>query len=173
MLKKMIVLLVLLFSNYTFSQFHYFYFGGGKSEPERLKYHDKYYDANPRGLKQFVEETEMSDELKGDLKEQIKKISNKKITSKIFTYGGFGTGAGIMINEVMTTEDGETYNKTNLFKGLGVALAGAIIGYIISPKNKDYYEFVNTFNEKQNDKINFSLKVDYDRQMNYGFVMSF
>lgn len=28
-------------------------------------------------------------------------------------------------------------------------------------------------NKKQNDKINFSLKVDYDRQMNYGFVMSF
>lgn len=174
MQKIIIVLLLTLFSSHSYSQFHHFYFGGSKDVIKGIKYQDKYYSSSPRGLKQFIEETEMSSELKNNLSEQARKIANKRTISGVLVYGGFAVGGGIMFNEVLSKKEGEEVKASTLFKGLGIAAIGGILNLIISPNRKDYFDFINTFNEGQNgDKLKLSLKVDYDKQMNYGVVLSF
>lgn len=174
MLKKIIILFIILFSNYSFSQFYYFYRGHSENVITGFKYKDNYYDASPNGLKKFISETEMSSDLKNNLTEQTKKIKTNQIISDIAFFGGFGAGAGIMINEGLNREEGEQMKSSTLFTGLGVAALGGIINLIIKPKKKDYFNFINTFNNgKEEEKIKVGLKIDYTEQMNYGIAISF
>lgn len=174
MKKIIIVLLLTLMPSYSYCQFHYFYFGGGNNGYSELRYQDKYYTVNPRGLKQFIAETEMPNELKTDLTQQAKKIANKKTISKVAGYGLFLTGAGIMLNEGLSKKEGEEMKSATLFKGLGIAALGGVLHLVIAPGKKDYFNFINKFNEgKNDDKLKLCLKVDYDKQMNYGLALSF
>lgn len=173
-LKKGIIILFILFSNYSFSQFYYFYKGNSENVITGFKYQDNFYDASPKGLEKFINETEMSNELKKDLFEQTKKIRKNQTISSIAFYGGFAVGAGIMTNEALSTGEGEKMKTSTLFTGLGVAVLGGIINWIVKPKKKDYFHFINTFNNDQKEsKIDLSLKIDYLDQMNYGIVLSF
>ncbi|GIZ08851.1 hypothetical protein [Flavobacterium sp. UMI-01] len=174
MLKKVIIIVFFLFSNYSFSQFHHYYFANSKGSIAGIKYQDKYYSSSSSGLKKFINETEMPDELKNNLNEQARRIATKNIVSGILVYGGFALGGGIMFNEVVNKKDGENPESATLFKGLGIAVLGGVFNFIISPKRKDYFNFINTFNENQNgDKLKVSLKIDYSKQLNYGISMSF
>ena len=174
MLKKGLLILFIFTCNYSFSQFYYFYNGGSGNNLKGFKYQDNYYDVNPKGLKLFINETSMSDEMKSELSNQIKKISSNKTIADVALYGGFGLGAGIMINEALSTEDGEQMKSSTLFTGLGVFALGGIIHLIVGPKKKDYYNFINTFNKgNTEDKIDIALKIDYSQQMNYGIAITF
>lgn len=156
-LKKGIIILFILFSNYSFSQFHYFYKDNFANGISGIKYQDNFYDVNAKGLEKFINETEMPTELKKDLFEQTKKIRKNQTISSIALYGGFAGGAGIMINEALNPSDGGKMKSSNLFMGLGVAVLGGIINLIVKPKIKDYFHFVNTFNNNnlQESKIDF------------------
>lgn len=173
-LKKGIIILFILFSNYSFSQFYYFYRGNVENVFTSFQYQDNFYDASPKGLQKFIDETEMSSELKKDLVEQTKKIRTNQTISSIAFYGGFAAGAGIMINEALSTGNGEQMKSSTLFTGLGVAALGGIINLIVKPKKKDYFTFFNTFNNDQKEKkIHVSLKIDYLEHLNYGIALSF
>lgn len=169
-----LIMLFMLTSNYSFSQFHYFYKGGSENEVTGFKYNDNYYDASPAGLKKFINEVEMADGVKADLTAQAKNISRNDLIATISLYGGFGVGAAIVINEGLNKKEGEHMKASTAFTGLGIAALGGIINWIVNPKRKDYYNFVNTFNNGKNqEKIKFGLKIDYDKQMNYGLVIAF
>ena len=172
-LKNAMILVFLLVSNASFSQFYYFYRGNSENVVTGFKYQDNYYDASPKGLKKFISETQMSDMLKADLTAQTKKMSTNQTISNIALYGGFGVGAGIMINEATSKSDGEQFKSSTLFTGLGVAALGGILNWIIKPKKKDYYNFINTFNNGTKEKIEVGLKIDYSKQMNYGITIAF
>ncbi|RKE91901.1 hypothetical protein [Ichthyenterobacterium magnum] len=173
-IKKGIFILFILISNYSFSQFYYFHRGNSENVIIGFKYQDNYYDASPKGLKKFINEVEMSNNLKNDLLNQANKIKTNKTISDIAFYGGFGAGAGIMISEALSVDDGEQMKSSTLFTGLGVAALGGIINWIIKPKKKDYYNFINTFNNgKKENKIKVGFKIDYTEQMNYGIAISF
>lgn len=173
-LKKLMILLILFISNYSFSQFYYFYRGHSENVVTGFKYQDNYYDASPSGLTKFISETDMSSDVKQDLIAQTKKIKTNKIVSDVAMYGGFGIGAGIMINEALTVEEQEQMSSSTLFTGLGVVVLGGIINLITKPKKKDYFNFINTFNNgKQAAKIDIGLKIDYSEQLNYGIAISF
>lgn len=174
MLKKFLLLICLCTFNYSFSQFYYFYNGGSGSDVNGFKYQDNYYDVNPKGLKLFTSETTMSDEMRTELSKQLKKISTNNTIANVALYGGFGIGAGIMINEALSKENGEQFKSSTLFTGLGVFALGGIINLIVGPKKKDYYNFINTFNKgTSEDKINIALKIDYSQQMNCGIAITF
>lgn len=169
-----LILLLVLLSNYSFSQYHYFYTGTSESVLTGFKYNDNYYDASPSGLKKFVSEVEMPEELKNQLTQQAEKISRNDLISDIALYGGFGVGAAIVINEGLSKKEGEHMKASTAFKGLGIAALGGIINWIVSPKRKDYYNFLNTFNNGKNEeKIKFGLNITYDKQMNYGIAINF
>lgn len=169
-----LMLLLVFLSNYSFSQYHYFYTGTSDSVLTGFKYNDNYYDASSSGLKKFVSEVEMPEELKSELTQQAKKISRNDLISDIALYGGFGVGAAIVINEGFNKKEGEHMKTSIAFKGLGIAALGGIVNWIASPKRKDYYNFVNTFNKWRNEeKIKFGLHITFDKQMNYGVAINF
>lgn len=172
--KTGIVIVFLLISNYSFSQFFYFDRGTSEKVVKGFTYQDNYYDTSPNGLKKFISETEMSESLKKDLSAQANIMAKNKTISDIALYGGFGIGAGIMINEALSKSDGEQYNSGTLLAGLGVALLGGVVNWIVKPKIKDYYNFVNTFNNGNKEhKIKVGLKIDHKEQMNYGITLAF
>ncbi len=173
-LKKYTWLLCTFVSGLIYAQDYQFY----EVRSENLvgfEYMDKYYEANPKGMMKFIEENEMPETLRQDLTAQVDRIRTKRTLSDITFWGGLAAGAGIMINEAVTVEEGEQMSTGTLFTGLGVFAASGLVNWLfIKPKRKDYYNFVNTFNEQvEKNKIKIGFKLNWDQGPNYGLVISF
>lgn len=179
-LKKFILLLFIFSANYSFSQFNTIpiYYGGGNDGFSQFVYNNQYYDRNPRGLKKFLEEAEMTDDLRKDLSAQLKKIYKKKAVSfsgEVVALTGFVLFGSNVVSGSSESKSSEEKKLTNVGRaGLVMFLSGIAVKFITSPRKKDYLKFVNTFNSKEKEKpIIISLKVDYDRQTNFGLAMTF
>ena len=176
--KRFVLLLFIFSANYSFSQFNAIpmYYGGGNDGFSQFVYNNQYYDRNPRGLKKFLEETEMTDDLRKDLSAQLKSINKKKAVSfsgEVVALTGFVLFGSNVVSA--SNESSEEKKMTNVGRaGLVMFLSGIAVKFITCPRKKDYLKFVNTFNSKEKDKpIIISLKADYDRQTNFGLAITF
>ncbi len=176
--KRFILLLFIFSANYSFSQFNTIpmYYGGGNDGFSQFVYNNQYYDRNPRGLKKFLEETEMTDDLRKDLSAQLKNIYKKKAVSfsgEVLALSGFVLFGSNVVSG--SSESSGEKKLTNVGRaGLVMFLSGIAVKFITCPRKKDYLKFVNTFNSKEKDKpIIISLKADYDRQTNFGLAITF
>jgi len=174
-MKQIILTFTILLSTISYSQIpvHHYYVGSSE-EYDSFQYKNQYYEARPRGLKTFLDENEMDADLKIILTKKMKKIRNRDLISNISGWGLWATGVGIVFNEAFSKNKEESgLNSSTIFKGLGVAVIGALLKEFIRPKNKHYNDFVNTFNRKQSDKIKYDIGFNYDENLNFGLTISF
>lgn len=176
-LNRLILILFVFSANYCFSQFNTIpiYYGGNDGFSQFV-YNNQYYDRNPRGLKKFLEDAEMTDDLRKDLTAQLKSINKKKAVSfsgEVVALTGFILFGSNVISA--SNDSNEEKKLTNVGRaGLAMFLSGIAVKVIAGPHKKDYLKFINTFNAKEKEKpIIISLKVDYDRQTNFGLAMTF
>lgn len=174
-MKKIILLLTIIFSVKSYSQIPIFHnHGGGTEKYNSFLYKYQYYEARPSGLKTFLNENEMDPKLKITLTEKMQRIRNRDLISKISGWGLWITASGIMLNEGFSKyKQGKNLNGSTLVTGLGVAILGGLLKEFIRPKDKHYNDFINTFNRKESEKIKFDITCNYNESLNFGLAVSF
>lgn len=172
--KKIIYFFTLFISIQSFSQFHTMNVWTPSSGISGFEYNGLHYEANPKGMTKFLNETEISDDLKNKLQNQIKRIKKKKNISDVFLYSGMGVGLGIFANQgIKALDDDDEMDSSQLFLGLGIFALGGTMKWAIMPKKKDYYEFFNTFNSKHKKKIiEVGVTINYSDKMNCGIAVT-
>ena len=155
---------------------HYYNYGSKSIDFDGFKYKNQYYETKPRGLKTFINDNEehFSPELTSILTKKMKTIRTKDLVSNIVGWGLWGTGGIMMMNAALNQK--ETNGKIDggpILKGFGVAIIGALIKEFVRPKQRHYYDFINTFNRKHKQRIRLEVTLNHNENLNFGVAMSF
>ena len=177
---KLLFLFVLFMSNTLFSQIEPINIGVWDEILDGFKYNDVVYKTKSKDLKRFINDIEMSKQLKENLFAQYHVIKVKERISKGFFYGGLGASVYFFIDGSIDSNkyysQSETYNNVfqkGVVKALSVGVIGTVVHLLVKPKKKHYLNFINSFNKEYHHNVSVNFKLNYTKQFNYGLVVSF
>lgn len=120
-----------------------------------FQYKSIYYEKSVRGLNQFLEQNsqDFDSETLAKLESIAAKIKKKRKKAIIW---GIAGGAFLVVGPVLigTANDIDMMGVYAIITSVG-ALGGLAGGLIVSPKDRDYYEFINTINSSSKNKVGF------------------
>ena len=161
MKKLLLVLVTLIFSLPTLAE-------SDKSTVENFKKSEQ--------VKEFFENNKesFSPELESILIKKAKNIRTKNTLGQVVGWSSYITGGIIMFDAVLAGQDENgKYDTSTALKGFGIAALGMVIKELIRPKNRHYYDFINTVNRENNKKINIEVTMNYHRNLNFGLALNF
>ena len=168
-------------TNTLFSQIEPINIGVWDEILDGFKYNDVIYRTKSKDLKRFIDNVEMSKQLKENLFAQYDIIKVKERISKGFFYGGLGATVYFFIDGVLDANNygssqDKAYNKAiqkGTIKALSAGVIGAVVHLLVKPKKKHYLSFINSFNKEHHQNVSVNFKLNYIKQFNYGLVVSF
>lgn len=180
-MNKIILYSFLFFCASLFSQTpqvnnHYYNYNFKNIDFDGFKYDNLYYETTPTGLLSFIENNKdhFSPELKSLLIKKVKKIKVKKIIGDTLGWSSYVIGGVIMFDSVLSGQDEfGKYDTKGALTGFGIAAIGIILKEILRPKNRHYYDFINTVNRENNKKINIEVTMNYNENFNFGLALNF
>ncbi len=158
-------------------------YGAGSSNhvmyrlPKRFKVGDMYYASTFRGLKEFMTDIQVENPfLYESMQPSYYSLKRKRNATIATVTAGTAIGTGLIVggftflnnNERMFGPgdpfDGHNPKKPNvaiIAGGTGTLLLGAIVGWIIQPREEDIYNFVNLHNRNNpNQKMDWEIGLD-------------